>query len=344
MNHPARGARRRSVSFVALFAATFAAGACAHAPAPVDAGGAAGNAASAPHYLFSFFRGNGESGLHFAYSQDGMNWRVLNGNQPLLAPQVGEARLMRDPSIVRGPDGTYHMVWTAGWREHGIGYASSRDLINWSPQRYLEVMRHEPTARNTWAPELYFDQPTGRFLIVWATTIPGRFPDGDVGQDASNQDPTGWNHRHYYVSTTDFQNFSETALFYDPGFNSIDGAIFRHGERYAMVFKDERNAPLQPQKNLRLTFADRVTGPWSAATEPITGDYWAEGPTPLRVNGRWHIYFDKYTQGRYGMIVSDDLQRWEDRSDELVVPRGMRHGTAFEVPAAIAERLLALEP
>lgn len=34
---------------------------------------------------------------------------------------------------------------------------------------------------------------------------------------------------------------------------------------------------------------------------------------------------------------------WRDVSDRLTVPDGMRHGTAFAVPKAIAEKLLALD-
>jgi hypothetical protein len=305
---------------------------CAPAEAPVPT--------EAPHYLFSYFTGNGESGVHLAHSRDGMEWRALNGGEPLLAPAVGEARLMRDPSIVRGPDGTFHMVWTAGWTERGIGYARSQDLVRWSEQRYLEVMGHEPDARNTWAPELYYDGDTARFLIVWATTIPGRFPEGD-GQDAGGDDP-GWNHRLYYVSTPDFEEFTEPALLYEHGFNVIDGAIFEAGDRYVLVLKDETNEPFEPQKNLRLAFGERAEGPYSEPTAPVTGDYWAEGPTPLGVDGRWHIYFDRYRQGRFGVVASDDLETWVDLSDRLVVPDGMRHGTAFEVPGEIAEALLRL--
>lgn len=293
-----------------------------------------------PHYLFSYFTGNGEDGLHLAHSRDGMTWRALNDGESLLAPAVGQARLMRDPSIGRGPDGTFHMVWTAGWTERGIGYARSENLIDWSEQRYLEVMGHEPDARNTWAPELFYDEATARFLIVWATTIPGRFPETD-GQDARDDGP-GWNHRLYHVATTDFETFTEPELFYEPGFNVIDGAIFRDDHRYVMVLKDETNVPFEPQKNLRLAFADRATGPYSAPTEPITGGYWAEGPTPLEIDGRWHIYFDKYRQGDFGVIASRDLEEWRDLSDVLTVPDEMRHGTAFEVPAEIAEPLLDL--
>jgi len=298
---------------------------------------AAQEAAPEPHYLFSYFTGNGETGLHLAYSQDGLRWRALNDAGALLAPDVGEARLMRDPSIVRGPDGTFHMVWTAGWTERGIGYANSRDLVTWSEQQYLTVMEHEPTARNAWAPDAFFDEETGRFLIVWATTIPGRFPEGD-GQDARGDDP-GWNHRMYYVATEDFETFTEPSLFYDHGFNVIDGTILEDEGRYVMVLKDERNEPFEPQKNLRLAFSDRANGPWSPPTDPITGDYWAEGPTALEIDGRWHVYFDRYIDDAFGVVVSEDLETWTDLSDQLVMPEGMHHGTAFEVPADVAEGL-----
>jgi len=39
---------------------------------------------------------------------------------------------MRDPSMVRTPDGTYHLVWTTSWKgDLGFGYAYSKDLIHW---------------------------------------------------------------------------------------------------------------------------------------------------------------------------------------------------------------------
>lgn len=305
--------------------------------------GCAGQAApedDAPAYLFSYFTGNGEDGLHLAYSRDGLTWTALKDGASFLTPQAGQDQLMRDPSIVQGPDGTFHMVWTVSWNEQGIGYASSPDLINWSTQQYLPVMEHEPDARNCWAPELFYDAATGEYLIVWATTIPGRFPETD-GQDARDGNP-GWNHRLYYTTTRDFQTFSETRLFYDHGFNVIDGVIVRDGDRYVLVLKDETNRPFTPQKNLRLAFSDRAAGPYGPPTEPITGAYWAEGPTVLQIDGRWHIYFDKYRQGQYGVIASDDWTTWTDRSDQLTVPEGMRHGTAFPVDEAVLDRLLAV--
>lgn len=98
--------------------------------------------------LFSYFRGNGEDGLHLALSRDGLSWTARNGDQSFLKPEVGVSKLMRDPCIIRTPDGTFHMVRTSGWTERGIGYARSKDLIDWSEQKYIEVMAHEPDARN----------------------------------------------------------------------------------------------------------------------------------------------------------------------------------------------------
>ena len=95
-------------------------------------------------------------------------WTALNDDRSFLTPQVG-TRLMRDPCVCQGPDGTFHMVWTSGWWDKGIGLAHSKDLIDWSPQKWIEVMAHEPEAVNCWAPEIYYDAPTGTYLIFWAT-------------------------------------------------------------------------------------------------------------------------------------------------------------------------------
>ncbi len=108
--------------------------------------------------LFTSFRGNGEDGLHVAWSKDGYTWTPLRDDKPLLRPEVGGG-LMRDPQILQGPDGTFHMVWTTAWNKHGVGYANSKDLIHWSKQKLLDVMQNEPQARNIWAPEIFYDAP-----------------------------------------------------------------------------------------------------------------------------------------------------------------------------------------
>ena len=91
---------------------------------------------------------NGEDGLHLAYSMDGLKWKVLNNDQSFLEPELSKDKLMRDPCIILGPDGKYHMVWTVSWNEKGIGYANSEDLITWSQQKFIPVMQHEKETRN----------------------------------------------------------------------------------------------------------------------------------------------------------------------------------------------------
>jgi hypothetical protein len=274
-------------------------------------------------YLFSYFKGNGEDGLHLAWSADGLKWESLKNDQSFLQPLIGISKLMRDPCIIKGRDGLFHMVWTSGWTERGIGYASSRDLITWSEQQYLKVMDHEPTTKNTWAPELFYDKVSKQYLIYWASTIPGRFSAGAEAGD------TGYNHRMYCTTTKDFKTFTPTQLFYDQNFNVIDGTIQKIGKEYLLFLKDETRNP--PQKNLRIARSTQLLSGYSKASEPITGKYWAEGPTVLNINKNWIVYFDKYTDHKYGAVSSSDLKTWTDISDQVSFPAGVRHGTMFVV-------------
>jgi sucrose-6-phosphate hydrolase SacC (GH32 family) len=283
-------------------------------------------------YLFTYFKGNGEDGLHLAYSRDGLNFTALNNDKSFLTPAVGVSKLMRDPCLIQTDDGIFHMVWTAGWTERGIGYASSKDLINWSEQKYLMVMDKEPTARNCWAPEIFYDKKNQQFLIFWATTIPGRFPESEKAGD------TGYNHRIYSITTKDFISLSETKLFYDKGFNVIDATIINTGKNYVMFVKDETRNPAQ--KNIRVTTSKSLYGPYSGPSAPITGKYWAEGPTSIKIKDKWFVYFDKYTEKKMGAVTSKDLINWEDISEKITFPEGVRHGTIIEVDEKILNQLL----
>ncbi len=274
-------------------------------------------------YLFSYFKSNGEDGLHYAYSTDGFTWQALKGDNSFLTPHIGKEKLMRDPCIIKGGDGKYHMVWTCGWTEKGIGYASSMDLIHWSDQQYIPVMEHEENARNSWAPELTYDHESGTYMIYWATTIKGAYPE------TASSEENGYNHRIYYTTTKDFKTFSKTALLYEPGFNVIDASILYDNGRYIMFLKDETRVPAA--KNIRIAYSDNLTGPYSPASAPITGDYWAEGPTSLKIDDLRIVYFDKYIDKQYGGVQSTDLIHWTDISDKLDFPKGMRHGSVLEL-------------
>jgi hypothetical protein len=300
---------------------------------------AVGAAHATDAYLFSYFTKNGEDGLHLAASTDGYHWEKLNGGNSYLVPKVGARKLMRDPCIVRGPDGTFHMVWTSGWSENHIGYASSKDLIDWSEQKEIPVMAHEAGVLNAWAPEIAYDEARAEFLIFWASTVPGKFPLTEGSSEGK------YNHRMYSTTTKDFASFTPTRLFYDPGFSVIDATFMRANGKSWLLVKDETRHP--PRKYLQLAAAPDLRGPFGKLSAPITQPgLWVEGPTALQVGADVIVYYDAYTSRHYGALRSRDLVNWEDVTRQMHfpdegTPLRMRHGTAIAVPAALVEALRA---
>ncbi len=273
-------------------------------------------------YVFTYFKGNGEDGLHLAYSEDGYKWTALKNDTSFLTPEVGKDKLMRDPCVIKGGDGLYHMVWTVSWTDKGIGYASSKDLIHWSKQEFIPVMAHEEKARNTWAPEITYDEKSKIYMIYWASTIDGKF------LETKSEEEKGYNHRIYYTTTKEFKKFAKTKLLYEPGFNVIDASIVKQDKGFVMYLKDETRNPVQ--KNIKIAISKNLTGPYSPASKAITGDYWAEGPTAIQIDTNWVVYFDKYTQKKYG-AVKETSKGWEDISEQVSFPIGTRHGTVIKV-------------
>jgi hypothetical protein len=184
-------------------------------------------------------------------------------------------------------------------------------------------------ALNTWAPELFYDRKKDQWLIIWATTIEGAFPE-------SEKDDGGLNHRQYYTVTRDFKEFSDAKLFFDPGFNCIDGTLIEEGGKYHFIFKDERLG----QKRLRRAVADAPEGPFAPCTEPFTKD-WVEGPSAIKMGAEWVVFFDHYVAPEfYGAVRSKDLVSWEDVSEKMTFPRNFRHGTVIEINSETLAGLL----
>lgn len=291
-------------------------------------------------YLFTYFTKNGEDGLHLACSTDGYHWKKLNDGHPYLRPRVGQSKLMRDPCVTRGPDGVYRMVWTAGWNENDIGYASTRDFITWSKEKSIPVMAFAPTVRNTWAPEVIWDDQRHDFLLFWASTIPGKFPATD------NSSEHGYNHRIYCTTTRDFEHFTPTRLLYNPGFSVIDATFLTANGRHWLIVKDETRTP-QPHKYLQIAPAETVEGPFGKLSAPISPKgLWAEGPTAIKIGQYYVVYFDAYIAKHFGAVRSRDLVHWQDVTSLMHfpdegTPLRMRHGTVIEVPHALVARLEA---
>jgi hypothetical protein len=286
-------------------------------------------------WIFAYFKNNGEDGLHLAYSRDAYHWQALHSDSAVLQPAAGKDKLMRDPCIIRGGDGKFHMVWTVSWGERSIGYTTSNNLIHWSAQQSIPVMDWDTTTLNAWAPEIFYDSASQNYMIYWASTIPGKFPMQGIKPGGK------YNHRMYYVLTKDFQTFTTAKLLYDNGFSVIDATIQKRGDEYIMFLKNENDAPAE--KNIRIAKSKQLTGNYTDASPPITGSYWAEGPTVLQTGNKWIVYFDKYTNHTYGAVESTNLKDWTDVSHKITLPKGIRHGTVLSVTNEELNKLLVAD-
>lgn len=288
------------------------------------------SSAEKEYYMFTSFHEPATEGLRYLYSEDGLHWDSIPG--VWLKPEVGLQKIMRDPSMVRTPDGTFHLVWTSSWRgDLGFGYANSKDLIHWSEEQFVPVMIHDTTTVNVWAPELFYDDVNSQLMVVWASCIPGKFEHGI--EDEKN------NHRLYYMTTKDFRTFSETKLLYDPGFSVIDAVIVKRGkEDYAMVLKDNT----RPNRNLKMAFAKSPQGPWGETSEAFTGNF-VEGPTVVELNGKYYIYYDAYGNKIYGAMSTVDFIHFNDETKNISIPQGHKHGTIFKAPENLVHQLLGEE-
>ena len=295
---------------------------------PAAAQTATTSADEGEYYVSSSFHEPADEGLRFIYSRDGLHWDSIPGTW--LAPELGDS-IMRDPSVWRGKDGTYHLVWTIAWKgDTGIGYSSSTDLIHWTPQRRIPVMDSIRHTYSVWAPELFYDDTKGEYMIVFTAQVDDKTSTG-------RRNEHGDYHRMYYVTTRDFVAFSEPRLLYDAGYSCIDGVIVKRGEGdYVLVAKNNRKA----NSNLRVAFSRRPEGPYTLPlSRPFTGIF-AEGPSVTKMGDTYYIYYDLYRRHIYGASTTKDFIHFTDVTSNAAFPAGHKHGTVFKAPASTVEALI----
>lgn len=261
------------------------------------------------------------------YSYDAYHWKDFE--KIFLKPQIGEQKIMRDPSIIFGKDKKFHLVWTTEWKGgNGFGYACSADLLHWSKEQYIPVMADEPTVINVWAPEIFYDDAGKQYIILWASDVPSRFTKGT--EDQNN------NHRLYYTITKDFHTFSKEKLLFDPGFSSIDATIVKRGvSDYVLVFKDNTRA----NRNIKVAFAATPTGPYHNVSNSLTPGF-SEGPSVAHKRNAYLIYYDWYNHKSFGAVKTRDFHSFENITDEIKIPQGHKHGTIIKVKRRLIKHLL----
>ncbi len=279
-------------------------------------------------YMFSYFYGTTEDGLHLAYSSDALSCHAVNGDAAILAKSGSR---FRDPCITYGADGVFHLSYTSEWTGTSFGYSESTDLLNWSTPTTVTLMT-DSTTKNFWAPESYYDAANKQYIVYWSSTTT---IDGATRQ------------RTYYSTTTDFKTYSAAAILYDPGFSVIDTTIVKDGDTYKLFVKNESLS-----KIFIAAGGTSVTGSYGTSSLTyVTGNYSAEGPTVMKIGDTWYLYSDHYysfiarNNGIGLMTSSDDMQTWTERASDIVFPStniyGANHCTVFTVPRSVADNLVA---
>ncbi|KAK7221308.1 hypothetical protein V2G26_009311 [Clonostachys chloroleuca] len=303
-------------------------------------------------YAFSYFVGNTLAGenIFFAASNgnDALSWKELNDGQASLKSTQGTGGL-RDPFLIRSPEGdTFYLIATdlsigsgTSWNDavrKGSQYLEvweSNDLINWSAQRHIKVA--PSTAGNTWAPEAYYDDELGAYLVFWASSL---YAEDDPNHEGSSY------HRMMYAATRDFVTFTEPVVWQDAGMSRIDTTVLKENGVYYRFTKDEGGtgsgcSDIIQESSTRLR--DTLEG-WKTIASCIghnAGTSNVEGPTAFKSNPndvhgeKFYLFVDEYTGRKYIPLATADIANPDWKVPEsFSLPSSPRHGTVIPVTKA----------
>jgi hypothetical protein len=324
---------------------------------------------NANRYLFVHFTGDEKTPdaeqVYFAASKNGLTFSDLNRGQPVMRSAIGE-KGVRDMHLIRSPEGDrFYLIATDlsihlranGWGANNNATATgsnkivvweSDDLVNWSAPRLALVAAQG--AGMAWAPESYYDEKTGEYIVFWSSALGGRT-------------------QVYYAKTRDFYTFTEAKPFVEST-DVIDATVTESGNYYYRASKfggnNASNIFLQ-----RVPKADGLLGTWSnyislagtrggnstVPSSPSAISYYASGGAGLEgpefyklANGDTILMADRYTNGTgYVPFLLQDL---DDTKTWSVMPGAnfnygivkKRHGNILPITEAEYARVLANWP
>ncbi|HWU22394.1 MAG TPA: family 43 glycosylhydrolase [Nocardioides sp.] len=304
-------------------------------------------------YLFAHFEVTDYEKVYFGYSSDGLHFADLNGNQAIMANLAGTLGV-RDPSIIRSPEGDRY--WVIGTDLHAEGTASggswdqlhasqkigvweSDDLVHWTFNG--DIFAGFPNAGNVWAPEATYDAASGQYYVYWAAR-----DQRDYGTDS-------WALRTYLTKTRDFRTFTTPVVWDDEssstngadGPNAIDPTIVKDGDTYYRFIDQDWNTLVDT--------ATSLDGPWTrqiaageAAAHGLSSHI--EGLTVYQLpNKHWVVMGDSggYTAYETTGTTLAGLQFTAlsagSGADQYSFAQTFRHGTVMQLSQAEQDRLMA---
>lgn len=308
------------------------------------------------NYLFAYFPANDNENIYYALSNDGYSFTAMNnGKRVVAADTVSIKKGLRDPHVLRAPDGWFYMVNTdmkssEGWSSNrGMVLMKSKDLINWKhstvhfPDRFKGTYFANVT--RVWAPETIWDNDyqnkdgsKGRLMVYFSILT----NDGKVPYDKV----------FYAYANDDFTDLlDEPAYFYDRGSATIDMDIVYNpiDEHYHAFYKNEGDGgickvtaySLLSKKGDPGTQWSKPSGTLQQTTEAVEG----AGVFKLINQNSWVLMYDCYMNGHYQFTSSSDLENFkfvqDTKTSGAFTPR---HGTIIPITAQETAALMKAFP
>jgi len=308
-------------------------------------------------YLFVYFPSNKDENIYYALSDDGYNYTPLNNGQRILSSDTTSMmKGLRDPHILRAPDGTFYMVATdmksdLGWSSNrGLVLMKSRDLIHWThsvvhfPTKYAGTNFANVT--RVWAPETIWDAnyvnavgTKGRCMVYFSLLT----NDGTIPYDKD----------YYCYTNDDFTDLLGTpTFFFDRGSATIDmNIVYNESDSlYHGFYKNEGSGGIckVTAKCLTPAAGEAPGTQWSnpsGTLQQTTAAVEGAGVFKLINQDKWILMYDCYSNGYYQFCSSDDLSKFTFVKNTLTSGAFTpRHGTVIPITREETEALLAAFP
>lgn len=286
--------------------------------------------------------------MHLSDGNNPLAYRQLSYdgtiNSTRILPNTLGTKGVRDPFVVSARDNSKYWLHGTDLNVNSLGgdfiggtrFGSrsmviweSDDLATWSAPR-LSAPLVNASAGNVWAPESFWDPQQDKFMVIFAS----RFWNP---ADKDRRGPTPPNVL-MYVTTTDFNTFSEAKTYFNPGFPVIDVTFLHMPEEGKNVWyrwvKSEVDYKIWQQKSttgIRGKWTNVGGAPDSARVE-FAGKYANnEGQLIFRDNldpGLFHLWIDQSSTETYIPAQArtlNDMNAWK-LSDTSRFTKDTKHG------------------
>lgn len=313
-------------------------------------------------YLMAYFKDQ-DHALHFAVSKDGYSFTDVNDGKPVLSGHdIAEQHGIRDPYIMRGPDGAFYMAmtdlhinakqeglreteWERPFADYGWGnnrsliFMKSFDLLHWT-HTIVHVDELAPSMKDigvAWAPEVIYDDKAGKLMVYFTTR---------------QRNETLHMVYAYTNSAFDRLETEPKPLFQypKPKVASLDGDITRVGNKYHLFY-----AINEEPGQLRHAVSDHLTGGYVYDPKQIDPETVStEAPTIWRRHGtdRYVLMYDVFGAkpvNAMGFSETTDFVHFRDLGHFNAPNSPMKatnftqakHGAVTAISPAEAQRLMA---